>query len=126
MLGHLRRLAAGHGGSVLAAHGSELARDVPFGVARRLLDPVVRAAPEVLDDGHARTARAVFTGELRSGAGGSAMPLAQGLLSLVAGLRRPCALVVDDVQWADAGSLLMLAELAGRLAEVPVVLAVGV
>jgi hypothetical protein len=39
---------------------------------------------------------------------------------------RPVVLVVDDVQWADTASLLVVAELARLVGQLPVVLAVAV
>lgn len=44
----LQERAGAMGVPVLRARGSDLGRDVPFGLVRRLLDPAVRARPEVL------------------------------------------------------------------------------
>src|SRR4051794_5287229 len=114
---------------VLYARGTELGRDVPFGVARRLLNGVLRAVPEALDVGLAPLARPVFHGGLGVADEGVAQPVVQALITLVANVvdaGESLLLCVDDVQWADRASLLFLADLAARLDEVPVGLAVTV
>jgi DNA-binding CsgD family transcriptional regulator len=115
------------GVTVVAARATELGRDVPFGLARRLLERSVRATPGVLEAGWARHARPVFEGSLNGA--GSAAPLVEGLVAVVAELARARAiavLAVDDAQWADPPSLAFLTELAGRGNEVGVGLAVGI
>jgi DNA-binding CsgD family transcriptional regulator len=117
----LAELTAGEppGVRVLATSASPLARDVVFGVARRLLDPAVRAEPALLESGWPRQARPLFAGPPAEPS--AAATLIDGLIALVAELALggpPVLLVVDDAHWADAASLAFLAELAARAGEV--------
>ena len=125
-------LAEGAGLELLRAHGSGLERDFPFGVALQLFEARVRASRDEerreLLQGSAAVAAPMLLG---------AQPAEQALRglqehSLVHALqwvtvnlsaRRPVALVVDDLHWADAPSLRFLAYLAARVQELPVVVA---
>lgn len=114
----------------------ELEGQVPFGVARRLLDRAVRglSASELaaLGSGPARLALLHLWG-LGSGGGGSGVvPPAQGdmlhsLRWLVVELTavRGLLLVVDDAQWADADSLLFVRSLRDLAAETLLVVVVA-
>ncbi len=67
------------------------------------------------------------TGEL--GGVGERRSLVEGLVALVAELRRgsgPLALVVDDAQWGDPASLEFIDELAVRCEEIGVAVAVAI
>jgi DNA-binding CsgD family transcriptional regulator len=109
----------------LRARGGELERELPLGVARQLLEPVLADA-----DAAARTPLLEGTGPAASAlegqlAGdGDAAALLHGLHRLVRNLcaQDPLVLEVDDVQWADAASLRFLVFLARRVDELPVVL----
>src|SRR3954451_23563429 len=72
LLQELRRAAEARGFPVLAARGSDLEREFPFGVVRQLLEPalVEPAERERLLDGAAGAAAPVF-GSLESRAGGA-------------------------------------------------------
>jgi hypothetical protein len=88
--------------AVRSVRATRLGAEVPFALARWLLDPLVRAAPSVLEAGWSRHARSLFEGEA-SGAG-DRRSLIEGLVALVAELHRragPLALIVDDAQWGD-------------------------
>ena len=107
---------------------------MPFGVARRLFEPIVRERPDLLGAGLAAVAGPVFDGRLRDAADAAAT-LTNGLITLLhAALAgspageapSPLLLVVDDLQWVDGTSLLFLAELAGRIEEVGVGVALGI
>jgi DNA-binding CsgD family transcriptional regulator len=108
----------------LRARGGELERDLPLGVTRQLLEPVLADADAAtrarLLEGTSPAA-AALEGQL---ADGDAAALLHGLYRLVRNLsaQDPLVLEVDDVQWADAASLRFVAFLARRADELPVVL----
>jgi DNA-binding CsgD family transcriptional regulator len=107
----LRSRAGEH---VLAASGSELERQVSFGLARRLLAGIAAPsrAPGTL-------ARAVLDPTLADGPVPAPDAVAASLVDLVSELETPTTVVIDDLQWADPSSLLFLAQLAERVAELP-------
>jgi predicted ATPase len=123
---------AATGIAVLRASGSELERELGFGVVRSLFEQVL------LQAGGARR-RSLLSGAaglaapvvLHRDAAGSraARPAAvlHGLFWLCSNLaeREPLMLVVDDVHWADAPSLRFLAYLARRLSGLPILVAVA-
>ena len=137
-----RELAAERGMATLVARGGELERDLPFVVVRELLTREIASADEAerreLLAGAAGLAEPVIgahAGERESpaavaqpipaytsGAGLSAA--LHGLFWLCSNLayRRPLLLVVDDVHWADPGSLRFLLYLAHRIGDLPAVL----
>ncbi|MEA2428014.1 MAG: hypothetical protein QOF37_1642, partial [Thermoleophilaceae bacterium] len=86
LLDELRAAAQADGVRVLSAHGTELGRDVPFGVVRHLLEPVVRHGGDQFSAGLAPLARPVFDAALGAGASGAAEPLVEGLVGIVANL----------------------------------------
>ena len=118
---------------VLRARGGELERDLTFGVARQLLEaPVLRASEDeraALLGGAARHSGAL----LGAGPGGDPTvemdepSLIHALFWVVANLAegRPLCVAVDDAQWSDPASLRLLAYLARRLDELPVVVVVA-
>ena len=120
------------GFEVARARGAQIEREWPLGIARQLLEPVLRRRSgderaELLD-GAARLAAHVVLPELAAGAAGAAAVDASfgtlhGLYWLCANLatRRPLLLVIDDAQWADETSLRFLGVLARRLDALPAV-----
>jgi DNA-binding CsgD family transcriptional regulator len=113
---------------VLSARGSELERELPFGVVRQLLEPVVVASDNeergTLLAGAAALAKPVlFAADPVAGAEPSFSAL-HGLYWLTINLAdtQPLLLAVDDAHWADVASLRWLIYLARRLAGVPVAL----
>jgi len=112
----------------LAARGSELESEFPFGLVRQLLEPVVHAGnggvEEDLFAGAAELARPLLGPAVPFEAEGPdrAFSALHGLYWLVHNLaeRSPLVLCVDDLQWADAPSLRFLAFLLSRLEELPV------
>jgi DNA-binding CsgD family transcriptional regulator/tetratricopeptide (TPR) repeat protein len=123
LLAALRDGAAARGVRVLAARGSELEREFPFGVVRQLFEPALEeVGREAAYEGAAATARAVFAGEADEGATFSVL---HGLywLTLNVGAERPLALAVDDLHWCDRPSLRFLAYLTPRLEGAPLALA---
>jgi DNA-binding CsgD family transcriptional regulator len=128
-----REIAADRGMRALTARATELEREFPFGAVRQLLEPPLRSAPPERRD-------ELFAG----GAGDAATVLGMGgtahkpptepqfatlhaLYWLIANLAEadPLLVVLDDAQWADPASLRLLAFLAPRLEELPVLLVVA-
>ncbi len=108
------------GAKVLSAHGTELECELPFGVMRQLLDPVLRACGpgerERLLDGAAAMALPAL--DERPTAGNiDAFAVFAGLYWLIDGIAAtaPLQLCVDDLHWADEPSLRALAYLLVRL-----------
>ncbi len=129
LIAELRERARENGHLVLAANGSDLEREFPFGVVRQLFDPVL-AGPDVGEfDGAAAPARTVFAG-VDDGAGGGedvSFAVLHGLYWLtlnVAGDGR-LMVIVDDLHWCDRPSLRFLAYLARRLDGLAATLVVG-
>ena len=127
LLADLAVRAAAAGVTWHSVRATRLSSEIPFGLARWLLEPAVRAAPSLLQAGWARHARSLFTGEL--GRGGDRRSLVEGLVALVAELRREAGtltLLVDDAQWGDTASLEFLEELAERCEDIGVAVAVAI
>jgi DNA-binding CsgD family transcriptional regulator len=107
---------------VISARGSEVERDVPFGVVRQLLEPVLVAASAVERDELFAGAAALAAPVLAEPASdvdepGPASAAFHGLYWFTANLAaaHPLLVIVDDVHWADMASLRWLAHLAPRL-----------
>ncbi|HJQ05813.1 MAG TPA: AAA family ATPase, partial [Nocardioides sp.] len=119
--------AEADGFRVLRARADELETDLPFGVVRQLFEGVLRRdtalAERVLVDA-ARVARAVVL-PTEGHSPVSPQAAAYALTWLVAHLaaEQPLLLVVDDLAWIDDASSRWLHHLAGRLDELPVVVA---
>src|SRR3954453_3308186 len=125
-----RRRAGEAGMRTLAARGSELERQFPFGVVRQLFEPLL-IDPEqrkLALSGSAATAAAVFEapgggdGEL---SGDGSFAVLHGLYWLTVNLssQGPLRLAVDDLHWCDRPSLRFLAYLARRLEGLPALVA---
>jgi DNA-binding CsgD family transcriptional regulator/tetratricopeptide (TPR) repeat protein len=134
LLGEAEAIAADRGLEVLTACGTEAEESFPFGVALQLLEVRMRRAGAgeraALLEGVAGIAAELFDGRAwtrLSSDPNAVFSLVHGLHWLVANLaeRRPLALVVDDVRWADTASLRLLSFLAQRIADLPVVLVVA-
>jgi DNA-binding CsgD family transcriptional regulator len=133
LIAELRERADAGGVRVLAARGSDLEREFPFGVVRQLFEPLLAdpAERERLLAGAAAAARPVFEEVAPDGAGGSGGDVSfaalHGLYWLTVNLtgERRLLLAVDDVNWCDRPSLRFLAYLAHRLEGVSALLVVG-
>lgn len=132
LLRELRARATARDVRVLRATGGELERDFPFGVVRQLLEPAVQSAgpqqrKRLLTGAAAQAAPIVGGGPGVEQATNATFAVLHGLYWLVAGLAEdgPVVLVADDAHWADRPSLRFLDFLARRVAELPVLLAVG-
>ncbi|MCA1726842.1 MAG: AAA family ATPase, partial [Actinobacteria bacterium] len=134
LLAEAVELARGRGLQVRAARGGELEREMPFGVARQLFQPLIERASERqrarLLSGSARFALAALghDGPARAGREGDPLAPIDGLFWLLANVAesRPVLLSIDDAQWADAHTLRFLEYVSRRLADVPVLVAAGV
>ena len=121
------------GWSLLAARGSQIEQEFPFGLARQLLEPPLSALAAAdrdrLLDGPAQPALLAVAPEraLDDGAPPEGFAMLHALHLVATGLAqdRPRLLVVDDAHWGDASSLRALSYLAGRLAATPLVLAIS-
>ena len=120
LLEHAARLARGAGCDVRRAAPGPLERGFPYGVVRALLETRVRA-PAGRGGGRGGPAAP------RRRAARRRAELAHSLFWLCSALaaERPLVLVVDDAQWADRASLEALCYLAGRIRELPVLVAVA-
>ncbi len=118
------------GFEVLRARGSEFEEEIAFGVARQLLEPMLRAASP-------KERRRLLMGV--AGVGARALGVEpgeppadrfaalHGLLWLCANRaeRGPLVVMADDVQWADDPSLAWLGYLARRAGDLAVLLVLG-
>ncbi|PWK86476.1 AAA ATPase-like protein [Lentzea atacamensis] len=114
-----RELAAQRGFAVLAARGSCLGRELPFGLVSRLF-VCVRPGGEVQH--LPRIAAALGQSDTLAEPGPVTLPelhvLHRALARMAA--ERPVAIVVDDAQWADQPSLQWLSTLPHRIEHLPV------
>ncbi len=133
LLAAVRRRAEALGFAVLVARGSELERELGFGVVRQLYEPPVARAAES-ERAELLSGAAALAEPLTTPSAGPLPPSADpgfaalhGLYWLTVNLaaRRPLLIAVDDAHWADAPSLRFLAYLAGRLAGVPALVVVA-
>ena len=138
LLDHAADLAAAAGCLVRRATPTPHERHFPFGIVRTLLEAPVRDRTEPerasLLGGAAAPAGALLlegaTPDLGAAAPiahGAAAPIAHSVMWVCAGLtrHRPLALIVDDAQWSDRASLEVLAYLAGRIEDLPLVIIVA-
>ncbi|HEX6745397.1 MAG TPA: AAA family ATPase [Solirubrobacteraceae bacterium] len=130
LLEHATLAAAEAGCLVRRAAPGPLERHFPFGVVRALLEAPLREASEderaqLLDGAAAPAGTLLLDGAVPDGA--STMLVAHGVLWLCSALaeQRPLALVIDDAQWADRASLEVLAYLARRIHDLPLLIVVG-
>jgi DNA-binding CsgD family transcriptional regulator len=137
LLAAARRQAEDRALEVLQARGSELDRDLPFGVAVDLFARVLASAagPERrrLLSGQAGLAQPLLEPHERSS--NELQAVVRALYWLTANLtrttgsrgpRRALAIVVDDAQWCDSPSLRFLIHLAARIDELPLALVLAV
>lgn len=128
LLAATRQKAASAGFRVLMARGSDLERELPFGVVRQLFEPALADAQarSGLLSGSAAAADRVFEppGD-GAGSGDASFAVLYGLFWLTANLaaERPLALAIDDLHWCDPASLRFLVYLMHRLEGLGVLLA---
>jgi DNA-binding CsgD family transcriptional regulator len=126
LLAEARRRAAASGVQVLAARGSELEREFPFGVVRQLFEGVVARDENVLA-GAAAPAAPVFEAPEAS-EGDVSFAALHGLFWVALNLAAegPLFLAIDDLHWCDRPSLRFVAYLARRLEGQPILVAATV
>lgn len=123
--------ARASGRTVLSARASSLESHIPFGLARKLIAPLLRdaAARERLLAGDGALANPLFSGSWARDTGDDvAIGVQEGLCAILANATSPAAdleglpltLVLDDLQWADRPSLRFLLALLERLDDIPV------
>jgi hypothetical protein len=103
-----------------------LERHFPFGVVRALLEaPLREGEAQPLDGALAAAGELLLSGTVP--AGDATMAVAHSVLWLCSALaeRRPLALLVDDAQWADRASLEVLAYMARRIEDLPLLIVTG-
>jgi DNA-binding CsgD family transcriptional regulator len=130
LLAAVRGRAQARGFGLLKGRGSEFEAEMAFGVARQVLEPMLRTASAAqrrrLLDGVARVgARAL---DLEAGEPPvDGLAAIHGLYWLCANRaeRGPVAVVVDDVQWLDDPSLSWLGYLARRAVDLALLLVLG-
>ncbi|MDT7782475.1 MAG: hypothetical protein QOF58_894, partial [Pseudonocardiales bacterium] len=120
-----RELAAQRGFTVLAARGSYLERELPFGLVSRLF-VCVQPGEEVQH--LPRIAAALGQSDQLAEPGPVTLPELHVLHRALARIanERPVALVVDDAQWADQPSLQWLSTLPHRIEHLPVFALAGI
>ncbi len=135
LLDEAAALAAEAGCTVLRARGSELTRELAFGMAVELVETqLVRATADEraeLLSGPAVLAEPMVSRRVQSAeytATTDEFTVIHGLYWLMVNLsgRGPFALLVDDAQWADPGSLRFFAYLGERLGDLPIALLTAV
>jgi DNA-binding CsgD family transcriptional regulator len=125
-----RSLATDDGVKVLRARGAELEQRFAYGVVRQLFERTVRTATpterEELFAEAASGARAALDPHLAGALGETRFELLHGLFWFLVHLadRGPLVAVVDDLHWADPGSVAFVGYLARRVEDVPVLLVV--
>jgi class 3 adenylate cyclase/DNA-binding CsgD family transcriptional regulator len=133
LVAEARRLADTAGIETLLARGAELEQEFAYSVVRQLFEPLMVALnPEERGDvlsGPAALAERLFVDDELTGAaaGDVSFGVLHGLYWLAANvaLRRPTAIVIDDLHWADAPSLRWLVYLARRIEGLPLLVVAG-
>ena len=121
------RTAAAADLRILSARGGELERELPFGIVRQLLEPVVATdaeEQEALLAGAAALAKPVLSESDPETGDEASFSALHGLYWLTVNLAgsQPVLVTVDDAHCADVPSLRWLIYLARRLAGVPLAL----
>ncbi|MBK8293634.1 MAG: AAA family ATPase [Solirubrobacterales bacterium] len=131
LLSELTSLLDGSGAVGLSFRCQPLEQEFTFGAVLGLFQRIIGGEDFDSDlfEGAAGPAAAIFgRADGPEGGTGDTFPLLHGLYWLTVNLsgRFPLVLVVDDAQWADVPSLRFLNFIAARLADLPVLLAIGV
>ena len=121
-----RSASAGRAVAVLAGAGDELHRHRALGLLRGLRDDAGRPLPGLPDPPVESGSTAADEAPAPDG-GATALQAALGALTALVGSGRSAAalVLVDDLHWADAGSLRAIEELAAVAPELPLLLVAG-
>jgi DNA-binding CsgD family transcriptional regulator len=127
LLAKAREKAAAAGFRVLAARGSDLERELPYGVVRQLFESLLLDA-DCRDrwlSGSADAAARVFAPPEDDMASPGSFGALHGLFWLTANVAAdgPLCLSIDDLQWCDRASLRFIAYLERRLEGLKVLVA---
>jgi class 3 adenylate cyclase/DNA-binding CsgD family transcriptional regulator len=133
LVAEARALVGNAGFEVLVARSADLEQEFAYGVVRQLFEPYLASLqPEERDEmlsGTAALAERIFGDEELTGeaAGDISFAVLHGLYWLTANIaaRRPVAVVVDDLHWADIPTLRWLSFLGRRLEGLPVLVVIG-
>ena len=120
LLAATREAAEGAGFRVLAARGSDLERELPFGVVRQLFDPLLVDPADRARwlTGPAQPAARVFEPpDDGDAASDVSFGVLYGLFWVTANIAAdgPLLLLIDDLHWCDQASLRFVAYLERRL-----------
>jgi DNA-binding NarL/FixJ family response regulator len=120
LLAHAHDTAASAGFRVLTARGSDLERELPYGIVRQLFEPLLLARDgrrQLLADSAQAAARVFEPPDAQDVAMQGNFAVLHGLFWLVANLASegPVCLSIDDLHWADPASLRFVAYLERRL-----------
>lgn len=116
---------------VLRARGGEMEREMPFGLARQLFDPLLERATDdersLWFSGNAEHALAALGRAGLGSADTDRFTPINGLYWLVANLSelQPVLVIVDDIHWGDSDSLRFIVFLGRRLADLSVCVMLG-
>ncbi|HEX5980371.1 MAG TPA: BREX system ATP-binding domain-containing protein [Thermoleophilaceae bacterium] len=136
LLDELRARAQARGHVVLSGASAEFEREMPFGVWVDALDAYVAsqelARHESWDEGLAAELGQVLPALRAAGGDGGAVAderfrahrAVSRLLGLIAE-EKPLVLVLDDLHWSDGASVELIAALARRAPDAPVLIALG-
>lgn len=113
-------LAAAAGAAVAWARCPESATDAPFRPLRAIADQLEAAGTGVA------LAAAFEAGQAEDDPSVGRLRGQRVALEALAATRRPCLLVIDDAQWADAASLALLELMAGDLVGLPILLVLAI
>ncbi|MGW3283025.1 helix-turn-helix transcriptional regulator [Streptomyces sp. NPDC001002] len=124
LLDHAAALATGAGARVLRATGAQFEADISYAALHQLLQPCLAELDELAASQPQLAGALKVALGLGTGPAPTRLLAASAVLELLrrAAVERPLLLVVDDLQWLDRASALVLGMVARRLTGLPVAL----